>query len=73
MVKPVVLDVALISGRKHQIRRHFAAIGHPVMGDPQYGQGNQDAAGLALQAVQLAFELPGKGARQYAVPAALLR
>ena len=68
-----VLDVALISGRKHQIRRHFAAIGHPVMGDPQYGQGNQDATGLALQAVQLAFELPGKGARQYAVPAALLR
>lgn len=68
-----VLDVALISGRKHQIRRHFAAIGHPVMGDPQYGQGNQDAAGLALQAVRLAFELPGKGQREYQLPAALLR
>ena len=68
-----VLDVALISGRKHQIRRHFAAVGHPVMGDPQYGQGNQDAAGLALQAVRLAFELPGKGLREYAVPATLLR
>lgn len=68
-----VLDVALISGRKHQIRRHFAAVGHPVMGDPQYGQGNQDAGGLALQAVRLAFELPGKGRREYAVPAPLLR
>ena len=68
-----VLDVALISGRKHQIRRHFAAVGHPVMGDPQYGQGNQDTGGLALQAVRLAFELPGKGLREYAVPVALLR
>lgn len=68
-----VLEVDLISGRKHQIRRHFAAIGHPVMGDPQYGSGNQDPAGLALQAVRLSFVLPGKGVRQYELPAALLR
>ncbi len=68
-----VLDIDLISGRKHQIRRHFAAIGHPVMGDPQYGSGNQDPAGLALQAIRLAFTLPGKGLRQYELPAALLK
>jgi len=68
-----VLDVDLISGRKHQIRRHFAAVGHPVMGDPQYGHGNQDPTGLALQAVRLAFVLPGKGPREYALPAELLR
>lgn len=68
-----VLNVDLISGRKHQIRRHFAAVGHPVMGDPQYGEGNQDKTGLALQAVNLAFVLPGKGPREYAVPAHLLR
>jgi 23S rRNA (uracil1939-C5)-methyltransferase len=24
-------------GRKHQIRRHFASIGHPVIGDHRYG------------------------------------
>ncbi|PKM17638.1 MAG: RNA pseudouridine synthase [Gammaproteobacteria bacterium HGW-Gammaproteobacteria-15] len=52
------LEVDLISGRKHQIRRHFAAVGHPVMGDPQYGQGNKDSAGLALQAVELSFSCP---------------
>jgi tRNA pseudouridine32 synthase/23S rRNA pseudouridine746 synthase len=52
------LEVDLISGRKHQIRRHFAAVGHPVMGDPQYGQGNKDATGLALQAVTLSFSCP---------------
>ncbi|WP_215398183.1 RluA family pseudouridine synthase [Rheinheimera oceanensis] len=52
------LEVDLISGRKHQIRRHFAAVGHPVMGDPQYGQGNKDSTGLALQAVKLSFSCP---------------
>lgn len=52
------LEVDLISGRKHQIRRHFAAVGHPVMGDPQYGQGNKDSTGLALQAVTLSFSCP---------------
>lgn len=52
------LEIDLISGRKHQIRRHFAAVGHPVMGDPQYGQGNKDATGLALQAVALSFNCP---------------
>ncbi|MGP9799741.1 RluA family pseudouridine synthase [Rheinheimera sp. NSM] len=52
------LSIALVTGRKHQIRRHFEAAGHPVMGDPQYGKGNKDAAGLALQAVSLTFTCP---------------
>jgi 23S rRNA (uracil1939-C5)-methyltransferase len=25
-------------GRKHQLRRHLAAIGHPILGDARYGQ-----------------------------------
>jgi tRNA pseudouridine32 synthase/23S rRNA pseudouridine746 synthase len=52
------LNIVLVTGRKHQIRRHFAAAGHPVMGDPQYGKANKDAAGLALQAVSLSFVCP---------------
>jgi len=32
-----LLDVALDTGRTHQIRVHFAHIGHPVFGDPLYG------------------------------------
>ena len=63
------LEVDLISGRKHQIRRHFAAVGHPVMGDPQYGQGNKDATGLALQAVTLGFSCPlGHKSQRFSVP-----
>lgn len=66
------LDVALISGRKHQIRRHFAQAGHPVMGDPQYGQGNKDAAGMALQAVRLSFHCPfRRQPQQFELPSAL--
>ena len=66
------LDIVLISGRKHQIRRHFALAGHPVMGDPQYGQGNKDSAGLALQAIRLSFTCPVKRQRQqFELPPAL--
>lgn len=68
-----LLEISLVSGRKHQIRRHFAAAGHPVMGDPQYGRDNKDPAGLGLQAVQLAFTLPGQRPVCYQLPAELCR
>lgn len=50
--------VQLLTGRQHQIRRHFAAAGYPVIGDPRYGRGNKDPGGLRLAAVALAFRCP---------------
>ena len=33
------LSVAIETGRTHQIRKHLYSIGHPVLGDQQYGGG----------------------------------
>lgn len=37
--RETLLDLRLETGRTHQIRVHLEAIGHPVVGDPQYGSG----------------------------------
>ena len=54
------VQIVMRTGRKHQIRRHFEMIGHPVMGDPRYGQGNKNKEGLQLFATALEFECPFK-------------
>jgi 23S rRNA pseudouridine955/2504/2580 synthase len=33
----VILEIALLTGRMHQIRRHLSALGAPVIGDDKYG------------------------------------
>jgi tRNA pseudouridine32 synthase / 23S rRNA pseudouridine746 synthase len=55
-----LLDVNIESGRYHQIRRHLAGIGHPILGDPIYA-GRSDPRGLRLRAVRLTFEDPWDG------------
>ena len=53
-----VVEVTLKTGRLHQIRRHFALLGHPVLGDPKYGVGNKNTTGMELVAHHLAFRCP---------------
>ncbi|MBN9433891.1 MAG: RluA family pseudouridine synthase [Bosea sp.] len=36
-----LVDLRLETGRTHQIRVHMAALGHPLIGDPDYGKGFQ--------------------------------
>lgn len=67
------VQVRLHTGRLHQIRRHFDALAHPVLGDPRYGRDNKDAAGLRLVAVELAFLEPtGKQRVHFVVPPTML-
>ena len=55
------LEVSIATGRLHQIRRHFAMIGHGVMGDPRYGSDNKNRDGMQLMAVGLRFRCPFSG------------
>ncbi|HEU4906166.1 MAG TPA: RluA family pseudouridine synthase [Solirubrobacterales bacterium] len=58
------LEAKLETGRTHQIRAHFGAIGHPLCGDATYG--GEQRYGLErqfLHAHRLAFVHPGSGER----------
>ena len=55
------LEVRIGTGRTHQIRAHFAAIGHPVAGDRLYGAKAGDR--IFLHAWRIAFTSPATGER----------
>jgi RluA family pseudouridine synthase len=43
------VEIRIETGRTHQIRKHLAGLGHPVLGDPLYaGDRRYDARALAL-------------------------
>lgn len=37
-----LLSAELLTGRSHQLRVHFASIGHPLAGDPKYGDASDN-------------------------------
>ena len=55
-----LLEVDLLTGRTHQIRAHFAHVGHPLLGDGKYGSNKLNKAlGYDVQALysyKLRFE-----------------
>ncbi len=53
----------LETGRTHQVRVHFNAIGHPIAGDPEYGaSGRHGLDRQFLHATRLSFTHPSTGA-----------
>jgi 23S rRNA pseudouridine955/2504/2580 synthase len=79
LAQHTLLDVTLKTGRTHQIRVHLAHEGHPIVGDPKYGdfaanralaRGEHRFARMFLHARHLAFDHPASGER-IAVDAAL--
>jgi len=53
-----LLEVRLLTGRKHQIRVQLANAGFPVLGDRKYGSTQPFAAGIALHSRKLVVEHP---------------
>lgn len=65
-----LLSVTIETGRKHQIRRHLAGLGHPIIGDRLYGRPAKQP--LQLLAVYLAFDCPlTRQKREIELPAEL--
>jgi 23S rRNA-/tRNA-specific pseudouridylate synthase len=63
-----LLEIELETGRTHQIRVHFSALHHPLVGDLTYGSDPALATRLGitrpwLHAKQLAFDHPASGER----------
>lgn len=52
------VSVRLETGRTHQIRVHFASLGHPLLGDNLYGGDSSSLARQALHCHQLQFKHP---------------
>jgi 23S rRNA pseudouridine1911/1915/1917 synthase len=56
-----LVEVTPSTGRTHQIRVHFAALGHPLVGDRVYGRPSAVLGRQFLHALRLAFRHPVDG------------
>lgn len=53
-----LLDIQLVTGRKHQIRVQLSELGHPILGDRKYGAQRTFATGIALHCYELTLTHP---------------
>ena len=53
-----LLELKLVTGRRGQIRAQLAALGHPVMGDREYGSRRDPFKRVCLHATRLGFVHP---------------
>ncbi|MBQ7347370.1 MAG: RluA family pseudouridine synthase [Clostridia bacterium] len=56
-----LVEARPLTGRTHQLRVHFASVGHPITGDDLYGTPSPDISRHALHARTLAFSHPTTG------------
>lgn len=57
-----LMEIDLLTGRKHQIRVHMSEAGHPIVGDQKYGADTRYRGRLALHAARLSILHPYSGA-----------
>jgi len=55
-----LVEVKPVTGRTHQIRVHFSAVGNPIIGDVLYGKQSKIINRQALHAYKLEFEYENK-------------
>ena len=59
--KHSLLRIGLETGRTHQIRVHFSAVGHPLAGDDFYGGSLEYCSRQALHCGEMSFPAPSGG------------
>lgn len=64
-----VLELTLETGRRGQIRAQLAEIGHPIVGDTEFGSRRDPIRRLCLHATRLGFLDGTRRARRYDSPA----
>jgi 23S rRNA pseudouridine1911/1915/1917 synthase len=53
-----LVEIELETGRYHQIRAQFAAIGHPIWGDKRYGAKQGDGTSIRLHCAKIVLQHP---------------
>lgn len=53
-----LVNIRLLTGRKHQIRKHLSGLGYPIVGDRLYSDVVDKSRDLQLQSVSLGFTCP---------------
>lgn len=56
-----LVEASPVTGRTHQLRVHFAHLGHPIVGDTMYGHPHPDMPRQSLHARTLDFPHPADG------------
>jgi len=70
-----LLELSLVTGRRGQIRAQLAALGHPIVGDGEFGSRRNPLRRVALHATRLGFVHPrgGRSSFESPMPAAFTR